>query len=378
MKHRILTGIIALMLTLALVPLSAFADDPAAELTSLSVDSAVMTPTFAADVLEYEAYTDDAEVTISAAMAGWDESVTGSTAKPTDVVLLLDNSGSICDSLAEVKTAAKQFCVNLLAKNDQARIAVVYIQSNPTTGCTLTNDISTLNSAIDWLSASSGTNTSAAVVIADEILRADSADDAYKAIVIFTDGMPQTGVQSSSGPFAPHSGFSYSHCNGLYNTVMALPADEHVFTVGFLNAFANYADELEYARNVLQTIQNSGYFESLDINGLLACFDSVINEIIHYDGLITVQIGADTPFEYTGAFPAAFADGETELEVLLTASIAGHADTTYSVHIVRGEAPDVPVVPAPPQTGAISITVIGIICVVGGAAAAGFGRRKND
>ena len=116
------------------------------------------------------------------------------TAKSSDIVLVIDRSGSMLGTkLAGAKTAAKAFVAEMIGKPN-TRIAVVSFASayegatTVTTNQTFTTNATALNTAIDSLVALGGTNTQAGIKRAAELLAGSSAD--YKNMVLLSDGQP--------------------------------------------------------------------------------------------------------------------------------------------------------------------------------------------
>lgn len=123
----------------------------------------------------------------------WDVSVRvegKDTTKTSDVVLVIDCSGSMKSNrrMSQAKEAAKKF-VNELLPDENTRIAIVSFESVVKTNQPLTNDVSSLNDAIDNLRADDGgTFTQAGIKQAEAILAKSNAD--VKNIVILSDGEP--------------------------------------------------------------------------------------------------------------------------------------------------------------------------------------------
>lgn len=122
----------------------------------------------------------------------WDVSVRvegKDTTKTSDVVLVIDRSGSMKDNnrMVRAKEAAKKF-VSTLLPADNTHIAIVSFASDVTINQPLTNNVSSLNNAIDGLQAKGGTFTQAGIKQAEAILANSNAD--VKNIVILSDGEP--------------------------------------------------------------------------------------------------------------------------------------------------------------------------------------------
>ena len=116
------------------------------------------------------------------------------TTKTSDIVLVIDRSGSMKDRdengisrMKHAKDAAKQF-VNTLLPDDNTHIAIVSFASGAWIKQGLTNDSSALDSAIDGIYADGGTFTQAGIKQAEALLKNSNAD--VKNIVLLSDGKP--------------------------------------------------------------------------------------------------------------------------------------------------------------------------------------------
>ncbi|MGI6643372.1 MAG: VWA domain-containing protein [Bacillota bacterium] len=115
-------------------------------------------------------------------------------AQSSDIVLLIDRSGSMGQSsgrMEAAKAAASQFVESLLTEeNPETRIAVMSFASDVTTDTGFTDHTgkSSVLAAINGLSANGGTWTQKALREAHLLLSTSSADS--KTIVLLSDGQP--------------------------------------------------------------------------------------------------------------------------------------------------------------------------------------------
>lgn len=103
--------------------------------------------------------------------------------------------------------------------------------------------------------------------------------------------------------------------------------------MGFLHAFVSYPNDYAYASNVLQLCQNSGYFESTDIETLIESFQQVLVEIIEHTGLITVQV--DDAESYSCTEPIIVEANDRGIRTMtLTTSIYNCETSVYEITVI--------------------------------------------
>lgn len=124
---------------------------------------------------------------------------------PTDIVLILDRSGSMAGSaLANLKNGAKAFIDIIDEATDGAqdgqigsgsRIAVVSFSDTATADTQLITSVADLKAAVDALTAGGSTNHADAFTKASELLAAPSTN--ARVMVMFTDGETTAGPDPS-------------------------------------------------------------------------------------------------------------------------------------------------------------------------------------
>lgn len=123
------------------------------------------------------------------------------TSNPTDIVLVLDRSGSMQGSpLANMKAGAKAF-IDIIAESTGgtssgnigygSRIGIVSFSDAATVDSQLITSVATLKSAVDSITASGSTNHGDAFAKANQLFDPLSAN--AKVIVMFTDGKTTSG-----------------------------------------------------------------------------------------------------------------------------------------------------------------------------------------
>lgn len=265
--------------------------------------------------------------------------------KPLDVVIVIDRSSSMNNyidsnhngrkdsneysSLDYAKQAAKSFAQQILNANSQNRIAVYdfngpsllgsygNVDSNTrirTTWWTLlrwsckgfTNSISTVNSAIDGITASGGTNIQAGFLRAKKIIegnereygvtwyQARPSSEADRVVVLLTDGVATSSERAGAGPNEPtrHN----SHTEAAYEAGQSLHSLAKVFTIGLFSTISNQQVR-SVAEDTLQRAQNAGCYITNAAPDLTGIYDQIYQNINYYAANAIITDVIDNRFE---------------------------------------------------------------------------------
>lgn len=142
---------------------------------------------------------------------------------PTDIVLILDRSGSMAGSpLANLKNGARKFIEIIDEATDGtqdgqigsgSRIGIVSFSDTATQDTQLITSVAALNAAVNALSAGGSTNHADAFTKALQLF--DPASTNAKVMVMFTDGMTTTGGNPSTVAAAAKAQGVIIYCIGL-------------------------------------------------------------------------------------------------------------------------------------------------------------------
>lgn len=142
---------------------------------------------------------------------------------PTDIVLVLDRSGSMAGSpLANMKTGAKTFIDIIDEATDGSqdgtigsgsRIGIVSFADTASADTQLITSVAALKTAVDALAAGGSTNHADAFAKAVQLF--DPASANAKVIVMFTDGKTTAGIPPAPVAAAARASGIVIYCIGL-------------------------------------------------------------------------------------------------------------------------------------------------------------------
>ena len=180
-----------------------------------------------------------------------------------DSILVLDVSGSMRGTpLSEMKKAAIAFCEKILVDtNTNNRVGLVVYDSNVST-YGLTNDIQSLKRTINNLRDGSTTNLQGALQNAYEMMGSSARAGSIKNIIVMTDGLPNAGNYTSYGQFSRKYSNAYSsvgYADSAFETAELIMEQYNLYSLGYFHSLSY--DELIYAQDITDSIQNKGYYQ---------------------------------------------------------------------------------------------------------------------
>ena len=194
-------------------------------------------------------------------------------------VLILDTSGSMAGAPHVVQNkAAKIFCDSVLAADGTNYIAIVGIDTQSYKICDLTDNVNELYTFIDSIDAFGGTDISGALRISSSILDGITDEaNIVKNIVLCSDGLPESGHYKTTGRYTWSDGRKYyDYANAAYNDASSIKeknSDLSLYTLGFFHSLSGW--ELAFGQQLMNDIQNAGYYEVTDPDQLEFTFGEI-------------------------------------------------------------------------------------------------------
>ena len=220
------------------------------------------------------------------------------TARPVDVTLVMDVSGSMDDNnkMYDTKKAANDFVDSVLTEGSSARISVVKFSSsasaarfNSSTGSYrdystnqnqytyYSNNAQEVKKALSKLNADGGTNTEAGAVMAKNVIatRDENRKAEADSIVIFlTDGEP---TYYSNGTVSKKGGYGNICDNTTFNQATSafenLKNGSQLYSIGFLTAYK----ETDYEYKICEHLLSSEAYYTPSINAQTYSEGSIYN-----------------------------------------------------------------------------------------------------
>lgn len=231
MKKRILSIVLAVLMLLSVMPVTALAAEE-----SVVPQNVVTAEQGGVKVEKRAEWTDEknGKAKITFTLIGG--TMTSQDIPETDIVLVIDKSGSMGtgkdSKMDKAKTAAKDFVDKFFGTGadqgykDKVQIAVVFYSDSATTDVGLTNQKDLLISAISDISANGGTHIQAGIHRAQQILDADKREKVKKLIVVLSDGEPTYSyLFTATGTFTECTKLLTINCNARLTSHGAFTAD---------------------------------------------------------------------------------------------------------------------------------------------------------
>jgi uncharacterized repeat protein (TIGR02543 family) len=216
-------------------------------------------------------------------------------------VLALDTSGSMSGSpMTAAKAAAIKFCEDILKANGKNYVALITLNSSSSVVCNFTDDIESIKTKINNLSAYGGTNVNDALVDANAMLSGLTGQNIIKNIVILSDGLPQSGDRNYDGPYTSSDYYDYAYANPAYHNAQEFKKTNYIYTLGFFHSL--YGSELTFGRKFMSDLQNAGYFDVTNVDDLEFVFGDIAEDITNKAKAGTFIYASGSDRDYQGTY----------------------------------------------------------------------------
>ena len=297
--------ILTFIMVLALVPSVAFAEGEEGKVT--------ITKTLVSDTPDA-----DGNYTIKLTVQG--NPVTQNVRPNADVVLVVDCSGSMKDNnrMSTAKKAGKKFADGILTGNSDNKMAVIGFSSQDYSilwGWTgnaikvetpLVENKSTITNAIDRMTAGGGTDYTAALTKAKQLLdgRQDKTRPGY--VVFISDGAPGYNGDSLNDP----------NWNGSNQVAQLKAADITIYTIGIALDGNNNQAAREYLKGMASSPSHFKNITDANLNtqleAILTEWAAQINEVHAGTNAVMVDVINDEYFDFVSADDGLTYDGDAK------------------------------------------------------------------
>ena len=297
--------ILTFIMVLALVPSVAFAEGEEGKVT--------ITKTLVSDTPDA-----DGNYTIKLTVQG--NPVTQNVRPNADVVLVVDCSGSMKDNnrMSTAKKAGKKFADGILTGNSDNKMAVIGFSSQDYSilwGWTgnaikvetpLVENKSTITNAIDRMTAGGGTDYTAALTKAKQLLdgRQDKTRPGY--VVFISDGAPGYNGDSLNDP----------NWNGSNQVAQLKAADITIYTIGIALDGNNNQAAREYLKGMASSPSHFRNITDANLNTqletILTEWAAQINEVHAGTNAVMVDVINDEYFDFVSADDGLTYDGDAK------------------------------------------------------------------
>lgn len=302
---KTLALILTFIMVLALVPSVAFAEGEEGKVT--------ITKTLVSDTPDA-----DGNYTIKLTVQG--NPVTQNVRPNADVVLVVDCSGSMKDNnrMSTAKKAGKKFADGILTGNSDNKMAVIGFSSQDYSilwGWTgnaikvetpLVENKSTITNAIDRMTAGGGTDYTAALTKAKQLLdgRQDKTRPGY--VVFISDGAPGYNGDSLNDP----------NWNGSNQVAQLKAADITIYTIGIALDGNNNQAAREYLKSMATSPSHFKNITDANLNtqleAILTEWAAQINEVHAGTNAVMVDVINDEYFDFVSADDGLTYDGDAK------------------------------------------------------------------
>lgn len=302
---KTLALILTFIMVLALVPSVAFAEGEEGKVT--------ITKTLVSDTPDT-----DGNYTIKLTVQG--NPVTQNVRPNADVVLVVDCSGSMKDNnrMSTAKKAGKNFADGILTGNSDNKMAVIGFSSQDYSilwGWTgnaikvetpLVENKSTITNAIDRMTAGGGTDYTAALTKAKQLLdgRQDKTRPGY--VVFISDGAPGYNGDSLNDP----------NWNGSNQVAQLKAADITIYTIGIALDGNNNQAAREYLKGMASSPSHFRNITDANLNTqletILTEWAAQINEVHAGTNAVMVDVINDEYFDFVSADDGLTYDGDAK------------------------------------------------------------------
>lgn len=239
-------------------------------------------------------------------------------------VLVLDHSGSMYgDPIKQLRDAAKLFCRTVAGDQTHGyhnQVAIVGFSERPDIVLDFTDNVAMLEQCVDSLEDTSTTDIYAALVAADELLKAKpNAEGTIKNIILLTDGLPVCGRSLPDGRYNQLAGIrNPGAANRCYQEVVdrGLLSPEctyNIYTLGFFHGL-NKPDRTLCRALLSDLTHNSGtFYEMSDVNQVVVILGNFI-----LDDLMNTVTPLDPDKKFDPSDPHLYVKFECPVEVAVS------------------------------------------------------------
>ena len=197
-------------------------------------------------------------------------------------VLILDTSSSMSGSpIKQVKKAASRFARTVIKADGSNYVAVVTLNGSSDVICRFTTRYATVKEAIYGTKARGLTNMRAAFDEAYSLMKEiPDGENVIKNVVLCSDGLPCTGLRSTSGRYSSSDHKYYRFANAVYKTDTKMKKDGYfIYALGFFHNSSG--KDLVFGKRLMKDLASKDkYYLIQDGNDIQDAFDDIAEQII--------------------------------------------------------------------------------------------------